>query len=113
MPVTEAEDFDRELEGYTSVATDFGTKIEWKLGIKFDGIFVGFRQVPDKGELIDAAEYEDDGERYWSWLPFQLGNALRNIKPDSHVVIICTGDDDNAPHQKGRNKQLGFKVGVK
>lgn len=115
MPVTEVDDFDRELEGYTAVSTDFGTKIEWKKGVAFDGTFTGIRIVRDKGEDIEAAQYYDEDEEkvYWSWMPFQLGNALRNIKVGSEVSIVCTGDDLTAPTQKGRNPQLGFNVGVR
>lgn len=116
MPVSESDDFDRELEGYDSVDTDFGTKIEWKQSVKFEGVFEGFRQVHDKesGDDIEAARFTDEGERYWSWMPFQLENALRNIEVGSTVVIVCIGEDENAPPPKrGRNKQLGFRVGVK
>lgn len=111
MPETEQDDFNRELEGFTPVATDFGTKIEWAEGVTFRGTFDGFRTVRKDGEDIEAAEFVDtDGERMWSWQPFQLEYALRGIKPGTEVLIRCTGEDDNAPVSKGRNKQLGFDV---
>lgn len=111
MPVSEADDFDRYIEGYDEVSTDFGEKIEWKEDVVFIGTYLGNRTVRHEGEDIEAAEFTDDsGEKYWSWQPFQLESALRNIKPGSEVAIRCDGEDPDAPHRKGGNKQLAFTV---
>lgn len=111
MPVSETDDFDRDIEGFEEVATDFGTKIEWAEGVTFRGTFDGTRSFNKDGEDIQAAEFTDTtGERMWSWQPFQLEYALRGIKPGTEVLIRCTGEDDSAPVSKGRNKQLGFDV---
>lgn len=114
MPVSDTDDFDRELEGYEEVATDFGTKIEWKEGVTFSGTFDGYKAVKDKetGDTIQAARFTDDSpdSPYWSWQPFQLESALLNIKPGTEVIITCLGEDDEAPHRKGGNKQLAFAV---
>lgn len=111
MPVSDTDDFDREIPGFEDVSTDFGTKIEWKQGVSFHGIFDGFRVVKHEGEMIDAALYSDEtDEHYWSWQPFQLESALQNIKPGTEVIITCLGEDEDAPHRKGGNKQLAFSV---
>jgi hypothetical protein len=110
MPVSEADDFDRELEGYEEVATDFGTKIDWTTGVAFSGIFDGFRDIKYQGEMIEAGTFHDDDDSYWCWLPFQLENALRNTEVGSQVVIVCNGEDEDAPHRKGGNKQWAFTV---
>lgn len=104
---------DEEAEQWQEVATDFGTKIEWTKGQRFIGTFTGIRMVKVQGEDIEAAEFRKGSERYWSWMPFQLEYAVSNLKPGDQVFIECTGEDENAPVQKGRNKQLAFTVRVK
>jgi hypothetical protein len=106
---------DASFESWEVVAEGYGTKIIWEVGTTFVGTFVGVREVPiknndDEDETIVAATFADsNGERFWSWQPFALKEAIEQgkITEGNIVRIACTGEE---PTKRGLNKVKTFKI---
>lgn len=110
---------DASYENWETISEGFGTKIEWNIGTRFIGEYTGTRQVPSKEEsedgtfdMIDAAEFTKDGEKFYSWMPHQLQTVISDgaLKAGQTVFIECLKEENT---KRGLNPVKVFIIKVK
>lgn len=111
---------DSTFDDWEEVATSRGTKIEWNVGTRFVGVYLGTDIVPLKEDAEEdneldtapAARFERAGEKFWSWQPYALKEAIDagKLQEGQTVFIECTGEEST---KRNLNKVKTFTIKVK
>jgi hypothetical protein len=109
---------DESYEEWETISEGFGTKIEWTVGKKFIGEYIGVKDVPldDKDDGFSTAPaaqfHATSGEKFYCWLPYSLKEVIDNgtLTEGRTVMIHCTGE---SPTKRGLNPVKTFTVKLK
>lgn len=112
---------DAAYEEWDTVSEGYGTKIEWNIGTQFIGVFTGVRKDipvsdnPTEGNPLDyanAAEFNKDGEKFYSWMPYQLQTVIDEgkLKEGQTVFIRCDREENT---KRGLSPVKVFTIKVK